>query len=790
MGKSLEEMCRLVTGHGAWHIGDMHVSDGPHGIRAQDDGAKNNDSYEATCFPTASGAACSWNTELIGEMGKGLAQEAKALGVSVVLGPGVNIKRSPLCGRNFEYYSEDPFLAGELASSYIVAMQESGVGASLKHFAGNSQETHRMTSNSMIDDRALHEIYLRAFEKAVKKAKPATVMASYNYLNGVPACENKQLLTEILRDDWKYEGLVMSDWGACVDLPACITAGMDVEMPDSCGNHYDEIWKEAAVNPEFVKKLECSVERIEKLKEQYQANRVQEEKQIQKRNRTQDGDKNCISQDVWAENHKLAERIAEESAVLLKNDGFFPLRGRKEILLVGELADKPRVQGGGSSHINTSKVDGFSEQFEKYGIKIRYVRGYKATSFQRSGKLEREAVKEVIRAKEQEIPVLFFGGLTDLAEGEGYDRESFRLPENQACLLEKLLEVNDQIGFLSFGGAPYDMELPSKCKALLHLYLGGEAVAGACVKLILGICNPSGKLAESIPYSEKDVPCHGYFGKQGEQSGHLDEVEYRESIFVGYRYYDTFDVPVRYCFGYGLSYTTFAYSDLHIERSQNGKVCISFQVKNTGDAAGSEISEVYVKNPESDSFRANKELRGFAKTFLNPGEKKKVEIALDDRAFCVYQNGEFQVIGGIYQIQVGASLQDIRLAGKIEVIGTEINTILKKSVGVPLSEKEFRLIYRYPFTHFSDLKPGEFTTKNSLRQMQAYSKLARRWMKFGKIFVKLLYFPKSMKDPEARMMLEGVLEGNIDSVCNQSGGVIKKETIRKIVDSANRGKRV
>lgn len=778
MGKNLEEMCRLVTGRGAWHIGDVPVSDGPHGIRAQEDGAKNNNSYEATCFPTASSAACSWDTELIGKMGKALAQEAKALGVSVVLGPGVNMKRSPLCGRNFEYYSEDPFLAGELACSYILAMQECGVGTSLKHFAGNSQETHRMTSNSMIDDRALHEIYLRAFEKVVKKANPATVMASYNYLNGMPACENKHLLTDILKNDWKYEGLVISDWGACVNLPACISAGMDVEMPDSCGNHYAEIWNEATTNPEFLKKLECSVERIEKFNDRYKGNIIQ------------DGKKKRIPDDIREENHKLAEQIAEESTVLLKNDGFLPLQGIKDILMIGELADKPRIQGGGSSHINTSRIASFSEQFEKYGVKVRYARGYKSTSFQRDIKLETEAMKEVIKAKEKGIPVLFFGGLTDIAEGEGYDRESFRLPDNQALLLDKLLEVNDRIGFISFGGSPYDMELPSKCKALLHLYLGGEAVAGACVKILLGISNPSGKLAESIPYSEKDVPSYGYFGKQGEQRGHLDEVEYRESIFVGYRYYDTFHVPVRYCFGYGLSYTKFEYSDLHIEISNDEKVCISFQVENTRDIAGSEISEVYVKNPDSDSFRANKELRAFAKTFLNPGEKKKVEVTLDDRAFMVYQNGEFQVIGGKYEIQVGASLQDIRLSGEMEVTGTEMKDLLKKSAGVPLSEQDFHSVYHYPLTHFSDLKPGEFTTKNSLQQMQVYSKLARRWIRIGKILVRLTYFPKSLKDPEARMMLQGILEGNIDSVCNQSGGLINKTTINKIVDSANRGKTV
>lgn len=778
MEKGLREKCRLVTGYGAWHIGDLHVSDGPHGIRVQEDGAKNNDSYEATCFPTASSTACSWNTELIGIMAQGLAAEAKALGVSVVLGPGVNMKRSPLCGRNFEYYSEDPFLAGTLATSYILAMQQCGVGTSLKHFAGNNQETHRMTGNSTIDDRALHEIYLRAFEIAVKKAKPATIMASYNYLNGVPACENKHLLTDILRNDWKYEGLVISDWGACVDLPACISAGMDVEMPDSCGNHYDDIWNEAMTNPEFLKNLNRSVERIKTLNERYKNNNIQNRK------------KKRIPDHIRMENHKLAEQIAEESAVLLKNDHFLPLKGIKEILLIGELAEKPRIQGGGSSHINTSRIDSFTEQFEKYGVKVKYAKGYKNTSFKRDLKLEKDTIKKVIKAKEQGIPVVFFGGLTDIAEGEGYDRDSFSFPENQIFLLEKLLEVNDQIGFISFGGSPYDMELPSKCKALLHLYLGGEAVAAACVKLLLGICNPSGKLAESIPYSEKDVPCCGYFAKQETQSRHIDEVEYRESIFVGYRYYDTFNVPVRYCFGHGLSYTKFAYSNLQIKRNNAKSLCISFQVENTGDTAGSEISEVYVKNPDSDLFRANKELRGFTKTFLNSGEKKQIEITLDDRAFSVYQNGKFQVIGGRYEIQVGASLQDIRLSEKIEVTGTEMNKLLKKSSGVPLSEKDFRSIYHYPMTHFSELKPGEFTTKNSLQQMEPYSRFARKWIRIGKILARLMYFPKSPKDPEVRMMLEGILEGNLDSVCNQSGGIIKKKTIHKIVDSANRGKNV
>ena len=778
MGKSLEEMCRLVTGRGAWHIGDIQVSDGPHGIRAQEDGAKNNDSYEATCFPTASSTACSWDRALIAKMARGIAQEAKELGVSVVLGPGVNIKRSPLCGRNFEYYSEDPFLAGELAASYILAMQKCGVGTSLKHFAGNSQETHRMTSNSMIDDRALHEIYLSAFEKAVKEAKPATVMASYNYLNGVPACENRHLLTEILREKWNYEGLVMSDWGACVDLPACIRAGMDVEMPDSCGNHYTEMLDAARSSPSLAETLERSVTRIEKLSDCYRKNRIDKH------------GKKSVSGRIREENHKLAKQVEEESAVLLKNEGFLPFKGCTEILLVGDLARQPRIQGGGSSHIHTERIDSFTAEFEKYNVKARVVRGYRNTSFQRDRRLENEAVAEVKRARERKIPVLFFGGLTEIAEGEGYDRESFNLPSNQAALLEQLLAVYDQIGFISVSGSPYDMELPSRCRALLQLYLGGEAAAAACVKILMGMINPSGRLAETIPYRETDVPSYGYFGKQGEQREHLDEVEYRESIFVGYRYYDTFGVPVRYCFGYGLSYTQFFYSDLQIKGEAEGKYRITFCVKNTGDVPGSEVSQLYVKNPDSDAFRAKKELRGFAKTFLNPGEQKTVEIVIDDRAFSVYQNAEFQVIGGLYEIQIGSSVQDIRLTGRVQVSGVPLIFPLKRSARVPLSKEDFYAIYHNPPTHFSHMKPGEFTTKNSLMQMKPYSGLARKWIRLGKILARLMYFPKSMKDPEVRMMSEGILEGNIDSVCNQSGGVVKKETILKIVNSANKGETV
>ncbi|MCR4789208.1 MAG: glycoside hydrolase family 3 C-terminal domain-containing protein, partial [Lachnospiraceae bacterium] len=642
---------RLVTGFGAWHIGDIHVSDGPHGMRTQDDGADNNESYEATCFPTASSMACSWNREAAAKMAKGIAAEAKELGVSVVLGPGVNIKRSPLCGRNFEYYSEDPFLAGEMVAEYIRSMQDCGVGTSLKHFACNSQETHRMTSNSMVDERALREIYLAAFEIAVKKADPSTIMASYNFLNGQSACENRHLLTEILRDEWGYEGLVMSDWGACVDLPACIEAGMDVEMPDSNGVHEEDL-KEALKTGSLSKEaLDKAVKRIKELNERYKDLILPE------------GSKKGVTESTRNANHELAASLEAENAVLLKNDSFLPLKEGTKVLMIGGLAEKPRIQGGGSSHINTKKIDGFIESFEKNGLEVTFVKGYSCDSNEPDASLENEALAKVKEAVKDHITILFFGGLTEMAEGEGYDRRSFDLPGNQSSLLKKIYEITDDMAFISFSGSPYKMELPVKSRALLQMYLGGEAVADACAKIVTGKINPSGKLAETYPLSEKDVPCRDHFGRENKT---LFDVEYRESIFVGYRYYDTYDIPVRFCFGHGLSYTEFEYSALKTEKISGGEVKVSFSVENTGKTAGKEVCEVYVRNPENGDFRAKRELRGFTKLYLESGEKREVSVTLNDRAFSVFQNGTFSVIGGEYEIQVGASLNDIRLKESIE----------------------------------------------------------------------------------------------------------------------------
>ncbi len=768
MGDSNENKCRMVTGFGAWHIGDIRVSDGPHGVRFQDDGARNNDSIEATCFPTASALACSWDEQLAAEMAEGIADEAKELGVSVVLGPGVNIKRSPLCGRNFEYYSEDPYLAGKVASAFIRSMQENGVGTSLKHFAGNNQETHRMTCNSMIDDRALHEIYLAAFEMAVKEAGPATIMASYNHLNGKPACENHHLLTEILREQWGYEGLVMSDWGACVDLPACIAAGMDVEMPDSNGNHLGSLKQALKKQPEL---LDKALARIEKLQKDYPAD--------------DDRTGRFVSAGIREKNHELAERIEEGCAVLLKNTGFFPLPKGSRVLIVGDLAFRPRIQGGGSSHINTQKIESVRDAFHKHDAKLKCVRGYDSCSLKRNEKLEKSALEAVMKASKMNIPILFFGGLTDMAEGEGYDRESFKLPNNQIALLERILKITDNVGFISFGGAPYDMELPDKCRAVLQMYLGGESVMGACASLVMGDSNPSGKLAESIPFKAEDVPSFGNFGSQGEQSLHPDDVVYAESIFVGYRYYDTFNIPVRYCFGHGLSYTGFKYSDLSVAKNIEGGYDVSFYVENTGDIAGSEVSQLYVKNPENSDFRAKRELRGFAKSKLDPGEKKEVRIHLSDRAFSAWSDGEFRVIGGDYEIQIGSSLCDIRLCEGLDVDGEKLVSPLTLQCSLPLSDENFDRIYEYDRTDFSNLKPGEFTTKNSLVQLSRHSVLAKAWVLFGMLTAKRMYPGRPMSDPEVRMVLTTITEGSVDMFCNMSNGRVKRSAIEKIVDSAN-----
>lgn len=761
---SLDEKIKLLSGDGPWHtnscdgkLPSIMMTDGPHGLRKQEDTKpmQNNTSKSATCFPTESAIACSWDPEVSAKMAAAIAKEALAEKVSIVLGCGVNIKRSPLCGRNFEYFSEDPYLTGTLATSYIRTMEEMGVATSLKHFAGNSQETRRQTANSQIDERALHEIYLTAFEMVVKHAKPSTIMASYNRLNGTYSCENKELLTDLLRKEWGYDGLVMSDWGACVNLTKCIQAGMQLEMPDSLGIHGKQL-KNDLVNGKISEaEIEDAVRRIQQLVEK-QTSKLKE-----------------CTVDYEAQ-HQIARELECESAVLLKNEGILPLSNDQEVLVVGDMACHMRFQGGGSSHIHTNREPNAVERLKQAGLQVTYVKGYESFKDITDPALEKEAIQS---AKDAKI-ILFFGGLTENYEGEGYDRKTLAIPENQKQLLAKIAKVNDQIVFVAFGGAPMDFSFEGNAKAILHMYLGGQAVDEACADLITGKKNPCGKLAETYPLMLEDVPSYRYFGKQ------TDDVEYRESLFVGYRYYTTYQVPVRYCFGYGLSYTNFEYSDLEISEP----VCcddvleVSLNVSNTGKVFGKEIVQLYIQNPVCNYLRPRMELKGFTKVSLAPGETKKVMITLERQSFRIYDEKEhkFLVPSGDYEILIGASSSDIRLRSTLHVDGVDYLRDDRKRYAeyfqgahhpLIISQKQFETLYQRPLSHFDDQKPGQYSTYNTLQQLAPVSFLARITIWYAKRLVQKMYPGKSMQDPEVMMTWQGILEGTLDCVICQSGGV-------------------
>ena len=623
----IEEKIGLLTGKGMWHtrettdLPSVHLSDGPHGLRKQEEKERqNNVSLESTCYPTASALACSWDVTAAQRLGRAVAKEAWNEDVSVLLGPGINMKRSPLCGRNFEYFSEDPFLAGRMGAAYVNAAQEEDVAVSLKHFAANNQETNRQTANSQIDERALREIYLSAFEYVVKTARPATIMASYNRLNGYYACENHHLLTEILRNEWGFNGAVISDWGACADLAKAVKAGMDLEMPDSHGIHARKL-KAALKSGEIAEEdIARAAGRIESLVKKY-------------------APEHRAKKDT-SDAHEIAKQLARESAVLLKNDGILPIAQDADVVVIGALAEQMRFQGGGSSHINTARTPSALEALRNLGVTVAYAPGYSLRDEE-----NRELEEQALTLAANQKTVLFFGGLTDQYEGEGYDRSSLAMPANQKHLLNRICEVNPNVAVVSFSGAPYDMTFENRVRGILQMYLGGEAVGEACGELLTGRANPSGKLAESWPYRVEDTPCHGFFATGS------DDIEYRESIYVGYRYYDSFGIPVRFPFGFGLSYTRFAYENLRLsgETYEGGKLRVSLDVTNIGTVAGAEIVEMYVENPPADFLRAKRELKGFQKVTLAPGETKCVSLELDEIMNCadtiaVIYNGSIQKI--------------------------------------------------------------------------------------------------------------------------------------------------
>lgn len=656
---TLEEKAGLCSGLDFWHtkaverlgIPSVMVSDGPHGLRKQDmnpDHMGMGESVEAICFPTASAMACSFDRDLLHSVGDALGEECVAEDLAVLLGPGINMKRSPICGRNFEYYSEDPLLAGELAASFVNGVQSHGVGTSLKHFAANNQEKRRMSVSAEVDERTLREIYLSAFETVIKKAQPWTVMCSYNRINGVYSSDNPWLLQEVLRDEWGFQGLVMTDWGAMNDRVTALKAGLDLEMPSSHGETDKQIVAAVQDGSLSMEVLDLAVTRVLTMVNQYLTH---------KQDTTYDKE----------EHHKLARETAEQSAVLLKNNGILPLQNGQKAAIIGEFAQTARIQGGGSSHINCYRVESALDAIAQNAITgTTYAQGFRTDVDETDPKLLQEAVQI---AHDAEVAVIF-AGLPDAFESEGFDRKHLNMPDCQNELIQKVCEVQPNTVIVLHSGSPVVMPWLDQVSAVLNMYLSGQASGGAAVNLLYGKSNPSGKLAETFPLRIEDNPSYLNF------PGTRYQVNYHEGIFIGYRYYDKKNMDVLFPFGYGLSYTSFAYDNLQLskqEATDADTITVSVDVRNVGQKAGAEIIQLYVHNPNGEEIRPEKELRNFAKVFLEPGETKTVTMELNGRAFSYYHTGihDWYAEDGEYEILIGASSRDIRLKQSIQIISTK-----------------------------------------------------------------------------------------------------------------------
>lgn len=686
---TLEEKAGMCSGLDFWHLKEVEhlgipkvmVSDGPHGLRKQDEKGDHlgiNDSIKAVCFPPAVLSACSFDRGLMEEMGKAIGREAQANDVSVVLGPAVNIKRSPLCGRNFEYYSEDPYLAGEIAAAFVKGVQSQHVGTSIKHFAANNQEYRRMSSSSEVDERTLREIYFPAFETAVKKAQPYTFMCSYNQINGTFASENKWLLTDVLRGEWGFKGYVMSDWGAVNDRVKGLEAGLELEMPASGGDNDAMIVKAVKDGALEEKILDQAVERILRIIFEYADHRKPQEFTMEK-------------------DHEEAQHIAEESMVLLKNENhILPLKTSEKAAFIGGFARNPRFQGGGSSHINCFKTTNVLDSVP-CDAQVVYAEGFPADRDFYDKALADEAVKAAAEADKAVI----FAGLPESFESEGYDRSHMRLPECQNRLITEILKVQPNTVIVLHNGSPVEMPWLGEIKGLLETYLGGQAGGAAAANILYGKINPSGKLAETMPLKLSDNPSYLNFGGG-------EKVEYREGIFVGYRYYDTKEMDMAFPFGYGLSYTTFAYSNLKLSMenpTEKDTVMVSADVTNTGKSAGKEVVQLYIRDLTGSAIRPEKELKGFEKVFLEPGETKTVTMELNKRSFAWYNTElhDWFAASGDYEILVGASSRDIRLTETLHLNSSQrlpmhvhMNTTLGDLLRNPeTAEAAKKLIQKY-----------------------------------------------------------------------------------------------
>ena len=756
---SIEEKASLLSGKDFWQTRDikkygiesLFCADGPHGIRKQKAEADHlglNPSYEATSFPTAALMANTFDVSLIESVGIALGKEAKNKHVHVLLGPGTNIKRNPLCGRNFEYYSEDPYLSGKIASAQIRGIQTSGVSACVKHFAANNQEYRRLVTNSVIDERTLREIYLMPFEMAVKEGKTKAIMASYNKLNGIYANENNHLLNDVLRNTWGYKGIVISDWGGNNDRVLALKANAELEMPFTASEtNYDVVRaiKSGEITEEL---LDTNIDRFITFNKDILSNKEKVNINLE-------------------DHHQLASKVAENGAVLLKNDNHtLPLSETNRVCIIGDFADKPRYQGAGSSTVNPTKLDKATEIIGSYTK--NYI-GFEP-GFKRFGGKSNKRIKKAVKLAMKSDIILLFLGLDEYSEAEGIDRLHLKLPQNQIDLVNALKPLNKKIVIILSAGAVVELDVADEVDAVLHGYLAGQAGMTGLLNIIFGKVSPSGRLSETWPYNYEDTPTFNYF------PGYKD-VLYKESIFVGYRYFDTAKINVRYPFGYGLSYTTFIYRDLRI--SESG---VSFSITNSGDYDSFEVAQLYIGKQSSEIFRTNKELKGFIKPFIKAKETVEVTIDFDDYSFRYFnhETKQFELEDGQYQIYIGASIEDIRLQGTIDKKGSnykpydkiELKDYYQANI-LDIKDDTFETLLAYKLPEKTAVEKKKIivdkeTTIFELKKAKGFSgRLFSRVIQFTIWFLK-----KIGKQSTANTLIMGVYHTPIRTLSRMSKGMI------------------
>jgi len=766
---TLEEKAAFLSGKNEWEtrgfqslgIPSVFCSDGPHGLRKQEGNGDHlglNPSVPATCFPTAATVANSWDESLGEKIGEALGEEAAAQGVSILLGPGLNMKRSPLCGRNFEYFAEDPYLAGKMAAAYIRGIQKNGVCACPKHLAVNNQELRRMAMNAVLDERTLREIYLTGFEIAVKEGKAGAIMSSYNEINGIYANENKHLLNDILRKEWGFEGIVITDWGASNDHVAGVAAGSDLEMPAPGLDSARQLLKAVENKKLTEEELDACVERL-------LATVLATSSMVQ-----------CGAHSFSKEaHHALAKKAAQESAVLLKNEGkILPLKKKSRVAVIGDFALEPRYQGAGSSMVNPTFVETIAEKISEYDLEVAGICG----GYKRSGEASEILKKEAVDIAGKADIVLFFFGLDELSEVEGMDRLHMRVPQNQIDLLRAVAAVNPQIAGIMSAGAAVEMPWENFCKAILHGYLNGQAGAGAILDILTGKINPSGHLNETFPVRYEDTPAFENF------PGGQRDTQYREGLYIGYRYYNTAGIGVQYPFGFGLSYTEFTYENLRVDKKG-----VSFTVTNTGEMDGAEVCQMYVGLPDARVYRPKEELKGFKKIFLKSGERTNVRISFDDKTFRYWNvnTSQWETEGGTYRVKIGASAMDIKLEGDITVAGTTQNyPYIKENMPSyysghvqKVSDDEFEQLLGYPAV------PGEWRGELGLNDAVCQMYYAKS--RVARFIYNRLTAIKEKSEKKGKPDLNILFIYNIPfrGIAKMTGGMVSMEMAEGMVEAVN-----